>query len=80
MKFERLPVNPVNELINRRMEELRQAIVDATIIKKPIWRRDPNYAREHFWEGYSEVEAILKAEREAERFERDPGRDHPDAP
>ena len=48
--------------------------------KKPIWRRDPEYAREKFWEGYSEAVAEERADRQAERYERDPGRDHPDAP
>ena len=48
--------------------------------KKPIWRKNPAYAREKFWEGYREAEAEIRAEREAERQDRDPGRDHPDAP
>ena len=48
--------------------------------KKPIWRRDPEYARKAYWEGYWEAEAEIRAQREAERQDRDPGRDHPDAP
>ena len=48
--------------------------------KKPIWRRDPESARKAFWEGYREAEAEIRAQRESERQDRDPGRDHPDAP
>ena len=48
--------------------------------RKPIWRRDPEYARKAYWEGYWEAEAEIRVQREAERQDRDPGRDHPDAP